>query len=80
MKKELLQKFNQLIYKTLNLSPQFDLTNARYGSPTNWDSIRHVELFIALQKEFKLSFSVDEIAQLNTYPMLLCAFLKKMED
>lgn len=72
-------RFVQLIRKTLNLSPVFNLSPMCYGNPANWDSIRHVEIFIALQKEFKLSFSADEIIKLNTYTALRASFLKKIQ-
>ncbi|MEK6628662.1 MAG: acyl carrier protein [Bdellovibrionota bacterium] len=73
-----LENFDRLIRKTLNLSSEFDLNSACYGNPANWDSIRHVELFIALRNEFKFSFSADEITRLNTYIMLKEEFIKRM--
>ncbi len=71
-------QFELLIRKTLNISESVTLAGARYGSPPNWDSIRHVELFIALQKKFKVKFSTDEIVNLNSYEELRAAFLGKV--
>lgn len=71
--------FDQLVRKVLHLSPVFELSNARYGDPQNWDSIRHVELFITLQNKFKLSFTADEIGQLTNYQDLKNQFLKKIQ-
>lgn len=70
---------NQLVCKILNIDPSSDLSVLRYGQPANWDSIRHVELFIALQKEFKIYFLADEIVRLNTYKELQKAVRLKVQ-
>lgn len=79
MKSEILQKFEQLFIKTMNLPPTTDLSSVKYGSPSNWDSIRHVEIFIYLKRDFNIDFLAQEIVQLNTYELLKTAFIKKVE-
>ena len=39
-------------------------------SPENimsWDSLKHINLVIALEEEFEIEFSEDQIPQLNSY-------------
>jgi acyl carrier protein len=33
----------------------------------NWDSVGHINLVMALEQELKLSFTMDEIAQLRDF-------------
>ncbi len=73
-------KFEKLFIKTLNLKNSFDLERAQYGNPANWDSIRHVELFIYVTRDFKVSFSAREITEINTYTQLKQALLKKLGE
>lgn len=79
MKSNKIQKFEQLFIKTMNLAPAVDLNTVKYGSPPNWDSIRHVEIFIYLKRDFNIDFLAQEIVQLNTYTLLKDAFIKKVE-
>ena len=72
-------EFELLIRNTLNLQDSVNLTEVRYGSPPNWDSIRHVELFIALQNKFRVTFSTDEIVNLNSYTALREVLLQKVK-
>ncbi|MEQ1721930.1 MAG: acyl carrier protein [Pseudobdellovibrio sp.] len=73
-------KFEKLFIKTMNLSANTDLESAKYGQPANWDSIRHVELFIYITRDFKVSFSAREITELNTYAQLKQALLHKLGE
>lgn len=40
------------------------------GSIENWDSIRHMNLIVALEEEFEISFSDDEITDLISYRLI----------
>lgn len=79
MKSENLDKFDKLFIKTMNLPASHDLSTIKYGQPPNWDSIRHVEMFIYLKRDFGVDFSAQEIVQLNTYLLLKEAFIAKVE-
>jgi acyl carrier protein len=40
--------------------------NASPDTIENWDSLQHLQLILALEEEFGLQFSVDEIAAMQT--------------
>lgn len=79
MNPELQQRLETVVRKTLNLKADAPLTEARYGSPPSWDSIRHVELFIFLQQSFGVAFSADEIVGIQTFHQLQSAFALKIK-
>ena len=79
MSPSLQAKFDSVIRRTLNLAESHLLSEIRYGQPSNWDSIRHVELIIALQREFNISFNPSEIVKSNSYTALLGVFLLKVQ-
>lgn len=42
-----------------------------------WDSLRHVNLILAIQDEFEVRFNVDEMIALSTYSQILDSLIKK---
>ncbi len=44
-----------------------------------WESITHVEVVIALEEEFDISFSQDEIAQMTTVEKIIELINKKAQ-
>lgn len=40
------------------------------ASIPQWDSVRHLQLLMALEVEFGMQFSPDEMAQLNTIGLI----------
>lgn len=44
--------------------------DAAPGSIENWDSIRHMNLIVALEEEFGFEFSDDEITDLLSYKLI----------
>jgi len=50
-------------------------------SPENimsWDSLKHINLVIALEEEFEIEFSEDQIPQLNSYLSIREIILSKI--
>lgn len=78
MTRNKIEEFDRIIYKIMNLPLGTELSGLRYGQPAQWDSIRHVELFISLQNDLKIKFSADEITRLDNYDDLKKIFLKKI--
>ena len=79
MTPDLQSRFEAVVRKSLNLKADASLNQAKYGSPPNWDSIRHVELFIILQQKFGVAFSADEIVGIQTFEQLQTAFALKIK-
>ena len=43
-----------------------------------WDSLTHVNLIVAIEKEFKISFSLDELENQNNVGDTIDSILKKI--
>ncbi|MCG5247839.1 acyl carrier protein [Methylorubrum extorquens] len=44
--------------------------NASMDSVESWDSIRHMDLILAIEEEFKVSVPDEEAADLTSYPLI----------
>ena len=44
--------------------------NASPGVIANWDSLRHMNLIVALEEEFKITFNDNDIPELITIPLI----------
>ena len=45
----------------------------------NWDSLKHMNLLVALEEEFDVVFSDDEMANLLNYKLLRLTLTEKLE-
>jgi len=43
----------------------------------DWDSLNHINLLVAIQKEFNIKISLDELQQLNNVGAIINLILKK---
>ena len=44
----------------------------------NWDSLNHINLVIAIENEFGIKFSFDELATLNNVGAMVNLMMKKL--
>lgn len=42
-----------------------------------WDSLKHIEIMLALEEELEVEFSEDELVQLNSVDKIISAVLEK---
>jgi acyl carrier protein len=54
-----------LVARVLAL-PRADVAAARADSTASWDSLAHLRLLMAVEEEFDVSFSPDEITELDS--------------
>jgi acyl carrier protein len=47
--------------------------DASASSLEGWDSLRHINVILALEDEFGAEFSADEVGQLTSLPLLAAA-------
>lgn len=45
-----------------------------------WDSINHINILHAVQKEFQIQFKLDELHKLNDFKLIVDAIVKKLMD
>jgi len=70
MRKEIKEEFDHLFTKVLNLDGDCTLEAVTQQNVASWDSLRHAELMIKLQKKFKIRFDVVEMMTAHSYEQL----------
>jgi acyl carrier protein len=60
------RKFNDIFRKVMNLGTVSPIEDLRQGQLPGWDSLRHAELLIRLQKELGLRFTAKDAVALTS--------------
>jgi acyl carrier protein len=58
-----------LVAQVLNLPPA-EVSAARAETTPSWDSLAHLRLLMAVEEEFGVSFSPDQIAELDSVELI----------
>ena len=66
-REEIFSKLNEIFEDVLDLDETPKLTDATTANDIEeWDSLSHIQLIVAIEKEFKLKFTSQEILKWNT--------------
>jgi len=76
---ELKQKIISIMADIFELDAADIPDNASAGVVENWDSIRHMNLIVALEEEFDVRFNDTDIVDLITIP-LIESIIKEMKS
>jgi NAD(P)-dependent dehydrogenase (short-subunit alcohol dehydrogenase family)/acyl dehydratase/acyl carrier protein len=68
---DLYHRLQQVLRDTLHVSADLDLTQARLGKTPGWDSLRQLELVVAIEREFNVQFASHEIMVAHSFQGLL---------
>lgn len=62
-----MEKLSQILSDNFKLS--MEETSKNYGMKDikNWDSLSHMNLIVAIEDEFKIQLTGDEIAEMTTF-------------
>jgi acyl carrier protein len=44
--------------------------DASSATIAEWDSVRHLQLMLAIEEEFNVQFETDELVSLRTFPLI----------
>jgi acyl carrier protein len=69
-----------VVRQVLRLSSKADLAGAGIGLTPGWDSLRQIELILALEAALKIQFTSAELTELGSYRALATACQAKLED
>ena len=56
----------KVISEELKISAKYIKNNSSFANLENWDSMAHINIILALQKNTKKKFSLNEISELTT--------------
>lgn len=71
------ERFFQVVSSILNVARESLSPHSSRDSLEEWDSIKHMYVVLALEEEFSVEFSDDEIANLVSVSDLMRAMTKK---
>lgn len=78
MNDNLEESVRQVMADVLGLEPaQINDDTSTTNTPT-WDSANHIQLVVALEQEFNVSFDVDEFESMLTFPDVVQALQAKL--
>lgn len=60
-------RLSELVAEVLRLPPDAVTDGLTIAETENWDSLAHIELIAALESEFAVELSADDIVEMITY-------------
>jgi acyl carrier protein len=63
-------KLKELLAKVFNVTVDAITADASPDTVENWDSLRHMNLVLALEQEFDVELTDDQVVEILTYPLI----------
>ena len=78
-RKKILEKLSEIFEDVLDLDETPTLTDATSANDIEeWDSLSHIQLIVAIEKEFKLKFTSLEIMKWNNVGEMVDSMMQKL--
>lgn len=78
-RKEIFSKLNEIFEDVLDLDETPELTDSTSANDIEeWDSLSHIQLIVAIEKEFKLKFTSLEIMKWNNVGEMVDSMMQKL--
>ena len=65
------KEIKELLGSILDIPGENLQDDSEPGAPEKWDSLAHMKFFIALEEEFEISFSDDEMVEMFDLPSIV---------
>jgi acyl carrier protein len=75
-KDEITARARTVLAAALKVDPAAIASNASQTDLSNWDSVRHMNVVLALENEFDIQFDDSELPTLTSLPLLVAAVEK----
>lgn len=62
-----LPRLKNAFVDALAVGPEVDVENLTYASIAEWDSVAHVQLINAIEKEFDVMLDTDEVLSMSSF-------------
>ena len=63
-------KLKQVLARVFNIDPEIITEQASPDNIENWDSLRHMNLVLALEEEFNVEFTDDQVVEILSYQLI----------
>ncbi len=74
------EEIKNIFGEVFNISPDKIETKTKQNELEGWDSLGQLRLIMTLEEKFGISYSIDEIASLNTYEKILKKTEQKISE
>jgi acyl carrier protein len=64
------QKLKEVLSRIFNVSLDMITDDASPDTIENWDSLRHMNLVLALEEEFDVEFTDDQVVEILSYKLI----------
>ena len=65
------QRLREVMGAVFGIDPTAIAGDASSATIAEWDSVRHLQLMLALEEEFNVQFDADELVSLRTVPLII---------
>jgi acyl carrier protein len=62
-----MEKLNKILSENFKITLEESEKNLGMKDINNWDSLSHMNLIVAIEEEFKIQLTGDEIAEMTTF-------------
>ncbi len=76
-KDEIKDRTRAVLARALKVDPQSVADDASQMDLTQWDSVRHMNVVLAIESDFEIEFEDAELPTLTSLPMLVAAIEKR---
>jgi acyl carrier protein len=73
----LLERVRKAFHVAFGVDPQSIAPDTRPGDVPGWDSLGHVELASSLEREFAITFDVDDLMAMENVRDIVCIVASK---
>jgi len=63
-------RIKKVMSKVFNVDESSVGPNSSPDTIENWDSLKHMQLILALEEEFKIEFTPEETVDILSYPLI----------
>jgi len=65
------QRLREVMSAVFGIDPTVIAGDASSATIAEWDSVRHLQLMLALEEEFNVQFDAEELVSLRTVPLII---------
>lgn len=70
-------KLKRIMSNIFSISEETVDENSSMDTIENWDSLQHLNLILAIEQEFKVSLSTDEVVQMVNFKVIKSTLQRK---
>lgn len=74
------KKLLNIFLKAFRLNRNVKIRNINQKNLKIWDSLKHIELLLKIQKNFKINFKITEYENLDKFENIFKLLKKKLND